>query len=319
MSLTSPRISHARPQNPRHHLNQPEVSHVREMQSPDWLDRDEYPFRSSFLTTSHGDMHYIDEGSGEVILFVHGNPTWSFMYRHLIRGLTGRYRCIAPDHIGFGLSAKPRDASYLPQFHAENLGLLIETLALKNITLVIHDWGGAIGMAYALDHPHNVKRLIVFNNSFWSLKGVKGAERFSRIVGGPIGWFACCWLNAFPRFVIPSVMGHRSRLTNAIHRHYIRPFPTPTSRQGMWVLAKALVGESNWLSSLWAKRARLAGTPVQILCGLKDPTFGPEKLARWQEAFPRHITQTFPETGHFVAEELGPDAVAPIEAFLNAR
>jgi haloalkane dehalogenase len=285
----------------------------------EWIDRNEYPFRSHYLTTQHGDMHYVDEGVGEVILFVHGNPTWSFMYRHLIRGLSGRYRCVAPDHIGFGLSDKPRGASYLPQFHAENLASFTETLGLKDITLVIHDWGGAIGMAYALDHPHNIKRLVVFNSSCWSLKGVKGAEAFSRIVGGPVGWIACHWLNAFPRFVIPSVMGDRSRLTKAIHRHYIRPFPTPASRKGPWVLAKALISESDWLSSLWAKRERLGGTPVQILCGLNDPTFGPDKLARWQSAFPEHDTLTFPGVGHFVAEEQGPDAVGPIEAFLNAR
>src|SRR5260370_20636154 len=132
----------------------------------DWIDRTEYPFRPHYLTTEHGDLHYVDEGLGEVILFVHGNPTWSFMYRHLIRGLHGGFRCVALDHIGFGLSDKPFDVSYLPQFHAANLERFIEERALKDITLVIHDWGGAIGMSYALDHPDNVKRLIVFNTSF---------------------------------------------------------------------------------------------------------------------------------------------------------
>jgi pimeloyl-ACP methyl ester carboxylesterase len=283
----------------------------------EWIDRDEYPFRSRYLEAQHGVMHYVDEGSGDVVLFVHGNPTWSFMYRHLIRGLSKRYRCVAPDQIGFGLSDKPRGASYLPQFHGENLTNFIKTLGLKDITLVIHDWGGPIGMAYAVDHPQNVKRLIVFNTTVWSLKGVKGAERFSRIVGGPIGRFACRWLNVFPRFVIPMLMGNGSRLTKAIHRHYIRPFPTPTSRESTWVPAKALLGESEWLSSLWAKRRRLAEKSVLILCGMKDPTLGPDKLARWQHAFPRHSTLTYPEVGHFVAEELGPAAVRPIADFLD--
>jgi len=144
------RISHARPQNPRHHLNQPEVSHVREMQSPDWLDRDEYPFRSSFLTTSHGDMHYIDEGSGEVILFVHGEPTWSFMYRHLIRGLTGRLPLHrAGPHRLWAVRQTPRCLVSSAISRGE-FGALIEDARAENITLVIHDWGGAIGMAYVL-------------------------------------------------------------------------------------------------------------------------------------------------------------------------
>jgi haloalkane dehalogenase len=112
----------------------------------EWLDRGEYPFRSRYVKTQYGDIHYVDEGAGKVVLFVHGNPTWSFMYRHLIQGLSEHYRCVAPDHIGFGLSDKPRDAAYLPQFHAENLTAFIETLGLKDITLVIHDWGGPIGM-----------------------------------------------------------------------------------------------------------------------------------------------------------------------------
>jgi haloalkane dehalogenase len=141
--------------NTMHHVRS-DVAGVN--RSLDWVDRNEYPFRSHYLSTEHGDLHYVDEGSGEVILFVHGNPTWSFMYRHLIKGLSAGFRCVAPDHIGFGLSDKPFDVSYLPQFHAENLERFIDRRGLKDITLVIHDWGGAIGMSYALNHPENVKR-----------------------------------------------------------------------------------------------------------------------------------------------------------------
>ena len=94
--------------------------------------------------------------------------------------------------------------------------------------------------------------------------------------------------------------------------------PSLRGRQGMWVLAKAIIGESDWLASLWEKRARLSDKPVLILAGLKDPTFGPEKLARWQGAFPNHVTVTYPQVGHFVPEELGPEAVAPVERFVKA-
>jgi pimeloyl-ACP methyl ester carboxylesterase len=282
-----------------------------------WLDRNEYPFLSRYLTTEHGDMHYVDEGSGDILLFIHGNPTWSFMYRHLIKGLSPGYRCIALDHVGFGLSEKPHGVSYLPEFHAKNLERFIETLGLKDITLVIHDWGGPIGMAYAIRHPENIKRMIVFNTTCWSLGGVKAAERFSAFMGSPIGHFLCRHLNAFPRFMIPGLFGDRSRLTKAIHRQYIAPFSTPDSREGAWVLVKSLISQSDWMDSVWARRGVLRGRPVQILSGGKDPTFGQEKLRRWQEAFPEHRTLTYPDIGHFVAEELGSAATEPVRAFLD--
>jgi haloalkane dehalogenase len=285
----------------------------------DWVDRTEYPFRSHYLATEHGNLHYVDEGSGEVILFVHGNPTWSFMYRHLIKGLRAGFRCVAPDHIGFGLSDKPYDVSYLPQFHAENLERFVDRRGLKDITLVVHDWGGAIGMCYALDHPENIKRLIVLNTSFWSVKGIKEAEDFSRYLGGPVGRFLCRYFNAFPRFIVPYAFGDRSKLTRAVHRHYIKPFPTPDSRKGTWVFPKAIIGESDWLASLWAMRDRLAGKPVLVLWGLKDPAFSMRELDRWKTAFPNLKAHTFSDVGHFVAEELGPVAIGPIETFLHAH
>lgn len=288
-------------------------------QKPAWVDEAEYPFRSHQFATEHGKIHYVDEGQGEILLFVHGNPTWSFMYRHLIRELRGSYRCIALDHLGFGLSDKPLGPSYLPQFHADNLARFVEHLGLTNISLVIHDWGGPIGFSYALAHPKNVNRLIVFNTTCWSLKGVVGAERFSRAVGSPLGRFICRTLNAFPRFVMPRVFGDRSKLTPAIHQHYLRPFPTPASREASWVLAKALIGESDWLASLWGQRDRLKKMPVHILRGAKDPTFGPDKLLKWQEAFPGHHSIEFPTIGHFVPEELGPMAAIPIDQFLQEK
>jgi haloalkane dehalogenase len=241
------------------------------------------------------------------------------MYRHLIKSLSKRFRRVAPDHIGFGLSDKPYEVSYLPQFHAENLERFIDERGLKNITLVIHDWGGAIGMSYALNHPENIKRLVVLNTSFWSVRGIKEAERFSEIFGGPVGRFLCRYFNAFPRFVIPYAFGDKSKLTKSAHRHYIKPFPTPKSRKGTWVFPKAIIGESEWLATLWAKRERLKGKPIQILWGLKDPAFSTRELDRWKDAYPDSVTLTFPGVGHFVAEELGQEAAGPIEHFLKAN
>jgi pimeloyl-ACP methyl ester carboxylesterase len=255
--------------------------------------------------------------AGDVVLFVHGNPTWSFMYRHLIEGLRSGFRCLAPDNIGFGLSGKPQGPSYLPQFHAENLKEFIERVGLKDITLVVHDWGGPIGMSYAVDHPENIKRLVILNTTCWSLKGIKAAERFASVVGSPFGHFLFRYLNAFPRYIVPSLFADRSRLTPTALRHYTAPFSSPEVREAPWILIKALISQSDWMDSIWHRRDRLRTKPVQILAGQKDPTFGPEKLARWQQGFPRSTTKLYPNVGHFVAEEAGPELLAPIRSFLT--
>jgi haloalkane dehalogenase len=284
---------------------------------PTWLDRAEYPFAAKVFETPHGAMHYVDEGAGDVVLFVHGNPSWSFEHRRLIGRLSARFRCVAPDHIGFGLSDKPYDVSYLPQFHAANLARFIEALGLKDITLVVHDWGGPIGLAYALDHPGNVKRLIAYNSWFWSLRGVKVVERFSGLVGGPVGRFLCRWFNFFPRVLIPASMGDSKQLSKSVHRQFIAPFPMPRSRKATWVLPGALIGQSDWLESLWARRGVLRNIPALFLWGLKDPGTPVEFLVNWESAFPDHTTLRFPEVGHMAPEELGREAFGPVEAFLG--
>lgn len=286
---------------------------------PAWLDRAAYPFQSRFFDTPHGAMHYVDEGAGDVILFVHGNPSWSFEHRALIEELSKNFRCIAIDHIGFGLSDKPASASYLPQFHAENLARFIDTLGLTAITFVLHDWGGPIGMAYALNHPEKVKRIIAYNSWFWSVRGMKTLEGFSAFVGGPLGRLLCRSFNFFPRVLMPGAVGDKRSLTKAAHQQFIKPFPTPDSRKGTWVFPGAIIGQSAWLETLWAKRAALRDVPVLLLWGLKDAAFPAEILARWGGAFPNHTTQTYANVGHFVAEELGREGIAPVEAFLAAQ
>ena len=285
---------------------------------PAWIDPAEYPFRSKRFPTPHGDMHYVDEGAGEVVLFVHGNPSWSFEHRRLIGHLSAKFRCIAPDHIGFGLSDKPYDVSYLPQFHAGNLARFIDALGLKDITLVMHDWGGPIGMSYALDNPDNIRRVIVYNSWCWSVRGDKTLEGFSGFVGGPVGRFLCRWFNFFPRVLIPASIGD-GRLSKAVHQHFIRPFPTPRSRKGTWVFPGAIVGESEWLDGLWARRGGLGTTPALFLWGLKDPGMPEALLANWQAIFPDHTTLTFPHVGHMAPEEIGSDAFGPVERFLDAN
>src|SRR5690606_27916773 len=131
--------------------------------NPDWLDRTAYPFRSRVMDLAEGRIHYVDEGQGTPLLMVHGTPTWSFLYRKLIAALAPDYRCVALDHLGFGLSDKPRDGHYRPEDHARRLREFVERLDLRDIVLVVHDFGGPIGLSYAIDRPDNVRALVLGN------------------------------------------------------------------------------------------------------------------------------------------------------------
>ena len=132
-------------------------------------------------------MHYVDEGSGDPIIFVPGNPSWSFESREMIKALSGQFRCIAVDHIGFGLSDKPLDYSYLPQEQAKNLDALLESINLEKITMVVGDWGGPIGLSYAIHHPERMKAICITNTWLWSVKKDWYYIAYSGFMGGPIG------------------------------------------------------------------------------------------------------------------------------------
>lgn len=285
------------------------------MRTPDWLDRTAYPFRSRTMELPEGRIHYVDEGQGPVLLMIHGTPTWSFLYRKLIGALAPNYRCIALDHLGFGLSDKPRDGQYRPKDHARRLREFIERLELRDINLMVHDFGGPIGLAYASEHPENVRALILANTWMWSMHGKRSAETVGRVMGGPLGRRLYTRLNFSPRFILRAAWGDKSSLTPAVHAHYLNPFPTPAARQAPWVLAREVLGSSDWYERLWERRDRIAGKPALILWGMKDPAFGAAELARWQEVFPDAQTVRLDHVGHFVPDE-APEVANVIRDFL---
>ena len=271
---------------------------------PDWVDRDAYPFRSHWVELpAGGRMHYVDEGSGDVLLFVHGTPTWSFEWRHLIRELSRRYRCIAPDHLGFGLSDRPRDADYSPEAHAARLAAFVERLGLERFTLVVHDFGGPIALPLALDESRRVKALVVLNSWMWSFAGDAEMERAARIAGGPVGRILYEWANLSLKAIMPGAYADRKRLTRAIHRQYLMPFPDRWSRGAvLWALARSLLGSSAHYDALWQRRGRLRDVPALVIWGTKDGAFKPRLLERWREALPHAEVHQLP-VGHWPHEE----------------
>lgn len=284
----------------------------------DWIDRAEYPFPSRFLDLKMGRLHYVDEGSGAPVVLVHGNPTWSFLYRHLIRRLASRYRCIAPDHIGFGLSAKPARWTYRPEDHARNLAALIEALGLKDVTLVVQDWGGPIGLSYAVAHPENMARLVIMNTWMWPVDDDRYYIAFSRMMGGAIGRFLIRRLNLFARTVMKHSYGDRRRLTPPVHRHYLEALGGPEERVGCATLPGRILGSTPWLEELWAGRRALAARQALIVWGMKDIAFREKELNRWVEALPQAEVIRLPGVGHFVQDEAPEELGRAVERFLLA-
>ena len=285
------------------------------MQNIGWIDKAEYPFQPHFLDLDMGKMHYVDEGEGSPIVMVHGTPTWSFLYRHLVKALSPSYSCVAPDNIGFGLSDKPERWSYLPEAHASNLSTLIRSLGLKDITLLVHDFGGPIGLSYAIEEPQNVARLIVLNTWMWSTKGNPRYVLASLVLGSPVGKVLYQNFNLSVR-VVMKLLG-RSKLPKHVHQHYLNALPTPRDRRGTWVFAKQLTGSSDWYDSLWQRRDRIKDKPALVAWGMKDTAFGKADLERWMELLTKAQVVRFKDAGHFVQEDKATELCSIVQQFLN--
>jgi len=284
--------------------------------TPAWLDRAEYPFASRRVQIEGARMHYLDEGQGPTLLMVHGTPTWSFLYRHLVKGLRDRYRCVVPDHLGFGLSDKPAGDAYRPQEQARRLAAFVDALDLTDVTLVVHDFGGPIGLAYALERPDNVRRLVLFNTWMWSLAGDRQYARVSRVLSGRLGRLLYERLGFSVNVVFRHAVADKTRYTRAVHAQYAAPLREPAARHATWIYMRELLGSSDWYDALWQRRERLAPIPALLVWGLKDPVFA-KFLPRWRSVFRRAEVAAWEDVGHAPPEERGPESAALVARFLE--
>src|SRR5437763_15130471 len=230
---------------------------------PSWLGGDLYPFESRYADIDGASVHYVDEGSGPPLLLLHGNPTWSFLYRELIKGLSDRYRCVAPDHPGFGLSRPASGYRYTPAEHATVLGRLVEQLDLNDITMMVQDWGGPIGFAVATRLPERFSAFVIGNTWAWP-KSDPGAQLFSRVLGGPIGGYLILRRNAFVEKIIPGNVKRR-KLSQQVMDAYRGPFPTPESRRPMHVFPREILGSRPFLAEIESGLARLRARPARLV------------------------------------------------------
>ncbi len=262
-------------------------------------------------------LHYVDEGAGVPILVIHGTPTWSFLYRDLIRELSDTYRVIALDHLGFGLSEKPPNGPYRPKDHARRLAEFIAHMELESFTMAVHDFGGPIGLPYAIEHPEQVDRLVLFNTWLWSLEDERTIRIVHRLARGVIGRLFYLRLNGSPRFLLKAAWGDTATLSREVHRHYLNPFQASHERTAPWVLVRELLGSSAWYQSWWERRESIVETPALMLWGLADPAFGESVLERWERTMVNGSVIRLPDVGHFVPDEASTRVVAEVDSFLQ--
>jgi pimeloyl-ACP methyl ester carboxylesterase len=260
-----------------------------------------YPFTGHYLALNGHRCHYLDEGAGEPVVMIHGNPTWSFYYRNLVLALRNRYRTIVPDHIGCGLSDKPDDSrySYTLSRRVDDLESLLDRLNVrKGITLVVHDWGGMIGMAYACRHPERISRLIVFNTAAFHLpksKAFPWALWLCRDT--PIGSILVRGLNAFS-LVAAEVCCKVRPLSRAVRRGYLAPYDSWSHRIAVLRFVQDIPLRPTdrsyaVVSQVEAGLEKLKNVSLLICWGLRDFVFDRHFLAEWVRRFPQAEVHAF--------------------------
>ncbi|MCH7413793.1 alpha/beta fold hydrolase [Belliella sp. R4-6] len=281
-----------------------------------WLDRSEYPFVSHHFDINGQKLHFIDEGKGETILFVHGTPSWSFDFRNVIKELKENFRCIAVDHIGFGLSDKPEHYDYSTQNHSKTLEKFILEKQLDNVTLVVHDFGGPIGLNIAIKYPEKIKNIVVLNSWLWSSKDDPDYIKLQKILKSPLLPFLYRYLNFSPRFILPKSFGEH-KLTKLLLKQYTKPFANKTQRNGPLAFAKSLLNDQNWFEELWNKKKPISEKPTLFIWGMKDPVIKPHNLVKFQAGFVNSRTIKLETSGHFPQEEQPDKVTKAIFDFLN--
>ena len=278
---------------------------------PEWVSAALFPYESHFTDVEGCRLHYIDEGEGPALLLLHGNPTWSFLYRHLIGRLRHRFRCIAVDLPGFGLSSSSPGYGFTPAEHARVLEGFVSELALDRFTPVVHDWGGPIVLAVAAHRSDRVRAVVICNTFAWPADGDRHFEWFSKLMGGPVGRLAIRRGNAFVNLMVPA--GTRRHLSRSEMEHYRRPFPTPDARTPTHVFPREILASRDFLAEVQAGLARLAHLPALIAWGGKDVAFRGAELRRWEAVFRRHHSVVFEGAGHYLQEDVPGELAAEIE------
>jgi len=287
-----------------------------------------YPFSNNYLEVRGLRMHYLDEGPRDAppVLMLHGNPTWSFYYRNLVKALCGEFRCIVPDHIGCGLSDKPGDDAYDYRLKSriEDIDALINHLDLQQaLTLVVHDWGGMIGFAWATAHPEQVAKTVVLNTAAFPLpEDKKMPAALSLVRDSAFGAFLVKRFNAFS--AIAARVAFKKPVSREVRESYTLPYNSPENRIATLRFVQDIpLSENdpgfNILTNTAERLHLLQDKPCMIAWGEKDFVFDAPFLNKWLEYFPEAEVHRFPDCGHYILEDGGPELIDTIVNFIGIR
>ncbi len=290
------------------------------MSEQDW--RPLYPFESRWLDLGGHRLHYLDEGDGPVLLLVHGNPTWSFYWREIVRGLRDRYRLVVPDHIGCGLSDKPSASQYSYRLaqRIRDLGRLVESLDLDQITLMAHDWGGPIGMGAAVADPRRFSRFVLMNTAAFRAQRCPWRIRLCHVPG--LGALSVQGLNLFAKGAVRMAAERRERMTAAVRAGLLAPYDSWSNRIAVLRFVMDIPLKPNHpsyqtLVDIENGLNQFSQRPVSLIWGMRDWCFSREFLDRFLEFFPQAEVRQLQAAGHYLVEDAHEQIVPLLEDFLQ--
>ncbi len=283
-----------------------------------------FPFAPHYAAVNGVRLHYVDEGRGEPVVLLHGDPTWGFLYRRFIPPLSRRRRCIVPDQMGMGKSETPASPyPYRLSHHIANLEGLLLSLALTDVTLVLHDWGGPVGLGVATRHPGRIKRLVLMNT--WASAPWPGAPfpRVLEIIRSERGERFVLDRNGYLEPALVGTTYHRERLTESVMAAYRAPFPTSQSRLALLCWSRDIPVVDTDPSYADMKHIehglpQFSDRPVLLVWGMRDPVLPGPVLRWWQRVYPQAASHEIGDASHFLQEDAPEEVVDRIEAFLDA-
>lgn len=284
-----------------------------------------YPFESHFFDRDGLRMHFLDEGAGDPVVMVHGNPTWSYYYRNLVSALRDRFRCIVPDHIGCGFSDKPQPPryDYSLRSRVDDLTALLKNLEVReNVTLVLHDWGGMIGMAWAVRHAEAIKRLVILNTAAFHLPPSK---RFPIRLWLGRNTRVGAWLirsrNLFCRHA--ANVGVKCKpMSPEIREWYLKPYDSWENRIAVLKFVQTIPlkpSDAGYdiVTEVENSLPRFANTPTLICWGMKDFVFDRHFLDEWEKRMPHAEVHRFADCGHYILEDASEEVIPLVNQFIR--